>query len=141
MSNKTVETMAYMTAQREVRDLLCHDVLVSRVACTLNNHLLKLTGRRMGELKVDDPDKVGFRPRELVRHICAVYANLGGKDEFCKAVSQDGRSFSDELFPRAVAVLRRINSSELVPAMESINNKASVCVCLYVCLNWSFKVF
>ena len=39
MSNKTVETLAYMSTQQEVKDLLCHNVLVNRIANMLNNFL------------------------------------------------------------------------------------------------------
>jgi len=125
MSNKTVETLAYMSTQQEVKDLLCHNVLVNRIANMLNNFLDRLTGKKMSDLKVDDLAELEFKPKELVHNICSIYANLGGKDEFCKAVSQDGRSFTPQLFPNAIRILGKINSTDLIPAIQNINQRAS----------------
>lgn len=41
--------------------------------------------------------------------ICRIYVNLSESDEFCLAVSQDGRSYSDELFDYAEQVLGKMS--------------------------------
>lgn len=124
MSNKTVETFAYMSTEKEVTQLLCHSVLVNRISGMLNYFLEHLVGPKMGALKVNDFSHCEFKPKELVRGICKIYVNLGNNTDFCRAVSQDGRSYSRELFPRTVHILEKINSYDLVPDINKISVKA-----------------
>jgi hypothetical protein len=46
-----------------------------------------------------------FEPGRVVLDICRIYTNLGSSDDFCAAVSRDGRSYSADLFPQAETVL------------------------------------
>lgn len=48
-------------------------------------------------------------PKILVSNISKIYINLGDYDRFCAAVSQDGRSYSPELFEQAEKVLCMIH--------------------------------
>ena len=56
-----------------------------------------------------DFDEYSFKPQETVSHICQIYLNLSESDEFCLAVSRDGRSYSRDLFVQAEKVLHRIH--------------------------------
>ena len=56
-----------------------------------------------------DFDEYSFKPQETVSHICQIYLNLSESDEFCLAVSRDGRSYSRDLFIQAEKVLHRID--------------------------------
>jgi len=49
-----------------------------------------------------------FEPALLVLEIGKVYVNLGHVDDFCAAISRDGRSYSGQLFPRAQSVLGKL---------------------------------
>lgn len=52
-----------------------------------------------------DQTDYDFKPAALVMDISRIYVNLGKCDEFCLAVSQDGRSYSPSLFQQAEYVL------------------------------------
>ena len=47
-----------------------------------------------------------FKPQQLVSDIVDVYLNLGNEEIFVKAVAEDERSYSPELFTHAERVLK-----------------------------------
>lgn len=49
-----------------------------------------------------------FEPANTVLDICRMYVELGNNERFCAAVSDDGRSYSPQLFTLAEAVLGKI---------------------------------
>lgn len=60
----------------------------------------------MQELKISDPERFSFKPKQLLAAIAQVYLNLGHETEFVRAVANDGRSYSKELFERFARVLK-----------------------------------
>lgn len=52
-----------------------------------------------------DKKEYDFDPAKTVLEICRIYINLQNFDGFCLAVSQDGRSYSPQLFEYAEQVL------------------------------------
>lgn len=74
----------------------------------LNDFLLHLVGKKRRSFKVKNLQEVEFKPKELVAEICDIYLNLGSEDSFCQAISRDGRSYSEELFPLAQEVLNLV---------------------------------
>lgn len=71
-------------------------------------------GPKQKNFKVKDKNEYEFKPHQIVSDICQIYQNLGGSEEFCIAVSSDGRSYSKDLFPKAIVVLQKINRSPTV---------------------------
>ena len=59
-------------------------------------------------VQVEDMDKFHFKPKELVSSIVAIYVNLGQSSEFCRALPQDGRSFSIELLEESARIMRSL---------------------------------
>jgi ubiquitin conjugation factor E4 B len=57
------------------------------------------------KLKVKDPERFFFEPRELTVNLLMMYANMSEEDEFVKNVVNDGRSYSDALFKKALALI------------------------------------
>ena len=49
-----------------------------------------------------------FEPANTVLDICRMYVELGNNPRFCAAVSDDGRSYSPQLFTLAEAVLGKL---------------------------------
>lgn len=81
----------------------------------------------MNEFRVSDSDKYAFKPKVIVAEICQIYINLSHSDEFCAAVSADGRSYSPELFPRAENILRRIHQPfDKIQAFYDLSKKVAV---------------
>lgn len=54
---------------------------------------------------MNDQKEYAFNPANLVLNICEIYINLSKNESFTLAVSQDGRSYSPELFKLADNVL------------------------------------
>lgn len=68
-----------------------------------------------------------FVPKILVSNICKIYINLGDYDNFCLAVSQDGRSYSHELFEQAEVVLCKIHDPlDRISRLNEISMKIKV---------------
>lgn len=124
MSNETIDALAYLTTEPEVIDLLSHNTLVDRIVAMLNYFLEHLVGPKMGALKIQEFKDCEFKPKELVYSICKIYCNIGSKKvEFRKAISKDGRSYNNELFPRAIRILRKIGHSELCEGLQYIGQE------------------
>jgi len=60
----------------------------------------------MQELRVPDPDKFSFKPKRLLAGIAQIYLNLGHEPEFIRAVANDGRSYSKDLFEKFARILK-----------------------------------
>ena len=84
-------------------------------------------GPKKKNLKVKDFDEYSFKPQETVSHICQIYLNLAESDEFCLAVSRDGRSYSRDLFVQAEKVLHRIHKPmDMIMQFAEISAKIKV---------------
>lgn len=87
----------------------------------LNYFLSHLAGPERRKLKVKNPEKYEFNPKDLLTKIVTVYVNLykteemiqGSSDNmeadsdktFGEAICEDGRSYKDEIFSMAVNVV------------------------------------
>jgi len=80
----------------------------------LNYFLLHLVGPRKERFKVKDKKEFEFDPAQTVLEISHIYINLSTDDSFCLAVSQDGRSYSEQLFGYAENILVRIGGGQLI---------------------------
>ncbi|SPO49352.1 related to UFD2 - ubiquitin fusion degradation protein [Moesziomyces antarcticus] len=81
--------------------------IVDRLAAMLDYNLDLMAGPKCQNLKVQQPKKVGFEPRNLLRMIMSVYLNLCTKREFVAAIARDGRSYSRPVFEKAGAIAER----------------------------------
>jgi len=104
--------------------------LASRLATMLNFNLKKLCGEKCNKLKVKNPEKYGWSPRNLLSQLIDIYLHLDS-NEFAAAIASDEvmfstffpshvftssghiiflicqRSFSDALFDDAVRIMKR----------------------------------
>uniref|UniRef100_T1GHI6 Ubiquitin conjugation factor E4 A n=1 Tax=Megaselia scalaris TaxID=36166 RepID=T1GHI6_MEGSC len=72
----------------------------------LNYFLLNLVGPKKKGFKVQDKSTLEFDPAIMVKEF--IYVNLVGSNDFCLAVSQEGRSYISDLFKYAEEVLAKI---------------------------------
>ena len=91
----------------ETKDSFMTPEIVDRLAAMLDYNLELLAGPRCQELKVKDPKKVAFEPRNLLRQILSVYLNLAVKQEFVAAIARDGRSYKKEVFQKAAGIAQK----------------------------------
>ncbi|XP_046576120.1 LOW QUALITY PROTEIN: ubiquitin conjugation factor E4 A-like [Haliotis rubra] len=108
MANYTIHALELLT--REIQTIFCHNMLVDRIAGMLNYFLLHLVGPKQRNFNVKDKNEYEFKPQQIVQDITKIYLNLGESDMFCRAVSGDERSYSPELFAKAVQVLQKIST-------------------------------
>lgn len=125
LSMSTIGTIAWLTS--EIKTIFCHPTLVDRIANMLNYFLEHLVGPKKGKFNVTDKNDYEFKPREILEKICQIYINLGESEnnpkfnEFCSAVSSDGRSYSENLLPQAAAILFRTGLSSLGTEFEKLS--------------------
>ncbi|XP_029162873.1 ubiquitin conjugation factor E4 A [Nylanderia fulva] len=116
LGRKTIQTIKMLTT--EIKSIFCHPTMVDRIASMLNYLLLQLVGPNKKNLKVNDQKEYAFDPANLVLNICEIYINLSKNENFTLAVSQDGRSYSPELFKLADNVLVRIGGVRILGDLD-----------------------
>lgn len=104
LAGKSLKLFEIFTA--DIPSAFCSSEIVDRLASMLNYNLVSLVGPKCGELKVKNPEKYSFHPKQLLKALTTVYVNLAGEDEFISAIARDSRSFDTALFERAVHILQ-----------------------------------
>jgi len=89
-----------------VKEPFVTDEIVDRLVASLDESLVNLVGPKLQDLRVSNPDKFSFKPKRLLAGIGQIYLNLGHEPEFIRAVANDGRSYSKELFERFARILK-----------------------------------
>ncbi|XP_066587978.1 ubiquitin conjugation factor E4 A [Prorops nasuta] len=116
LGRKTIRTLKMLTS--EIKTIFCHSTMVDRIASMLNYLLIQLVGPNKKNLKVKDQKEYDFNPANLVLNICEIYINLSQSESFTLAVSQDGRSYSPDLFKLADNVLVRIGGVGILNELD-----------------------
>lgn len=105
LTKSTVGLLKMFTA--ETKEPFMAPEIVDRLAAMLDYNLDALAGPRCNDLKVKNPEKYKFDPKTLLSDIITVFLNLSEQGEFARAVANDGRSYSKELFERAARIARK----------------------------------
>eukprot|EP01113_Clastostelium_recurvatum_P014474 TRINITY_DN1788_c0_g1_i3.p1 TRINITY_DN1788_c0_g1~~TRINITY_DN1788_c0_g1_i3.p1 ORF type:complete len:1204 (-),score=380.22 TRINITY_DN1788_c0_g1_i3:63-3674(-) len=107
LANSTLDMLRYLSEDKFLVTQFTQPELVDRLAAMLDYFLVKLAGPACRNLKVKNPEKYHFNPRELLGTICDLYVNFGQTPVFPEAIARDGRSYSHELFERAGYIMGR----------------------------------
>lgn len=102
LGNSTVGLLKAFTG--ETKEPFMVPEIVDRLAAMLDYNLDALVGPRCQDLKVKNPEKYKFNPKQLLSDILQVFLNLSEQGEFVRAVAGDGRSYRKELFERAATI-------------------------------------
>ncbi|XP_061397197.1 ubiquitin conjugation factor E4 A [Musca vetustissima] len=121
LGRDTINILKLITT--EIKSIFCHNSMVDRITSMLNYFLLNLVGPQKEKFKVKDKKEFEFDPAKTVIEICHIYVNLSCSDSFCLAVSQDGRSYSSQLFSYAENILIRIGGGQLIGEMAEFSEK------------------
>ena len=105
LANETVSLLNKFTAF--VPAAFVYPEVVDRLARMLNFNQVVLTGDKCKNLKVKDPAKYRFNPRQLLSEIVDIYLNLRGQQGFVIACARDGRSYRREVFQTTCGILRK----------------------------------
>lgn len=74
LCNKTMQMFRYLNTDPDIRKLFQLDELCPRLVNMLLHVLMKLVGSKGLDLKVDNPEAYDFRPKEMLRDLCAIFA-------------------------------------------------------------------
>lgn len=121
LGRDTINFLKLLTC--EIKSIFCHNSMVDRITSMLNYFLLNLVGPQKEKFKVKDKKEFEFDPATTVLEICHIYINLSNSDAFCLAISQDGRSYSTQLFSYAETILIRIGGGQLIGEMAELAEK------------------
>lgn len=105
LANETLYMMKLFTST--LGEAFTMPEIVQRLASMLNYNLETLAGPKMGQLKVNNPQKYHFQPRVLLSDFVEIYLNLGSSQTFIDAVAADGRSYKPETFDKAGYILAK----------------------------------
>ncbi|KAJ3116941.1 hypothetical protein HDU96_008341 [Phlyctochytrium bullatum] len=91
----------------------------------LDFNLAALVGPRCTDLKVKNPEKYRFNPRNLLTEIVDIFLHLSHREEFVQAIAKDGRSYSKDMFQRAKGILlkNRLKSMDELQNLDVLVDK------------------
>lgn len=113
------------TLSEEIADAFCTEKLVMRCAEMCDYYLVELVGPKCTSLRVKDPEKYNFRPRQMLSDLlrthddecprvraCAhgrlgIFGNLSRNGNFVSAVARDDRSYSDAVLRRSIGIVKQ----------------------------------
>ena len=103
--------------------------MVERVANMLNYFLAYLAGPERKKLRVDNPEKYDWDPKQVLSQIVSVYAHLARADPegaLPRAVALDQRSYTKEIFDEASRLSRQhmLLGAGLQDAFEDLCRRA-----------------
>ncbi len=80
-------------------DLFYFKGIAEATAQMLNFVILTLVGPKALAIKVEKPEKVSFRPMDLLKDVTEILTNLGSQSEdFSMLVVKDERSYDSQCF-------------------------------------------
>ncbi|KAL2852853.1 ubiquitin elongating factor core-domain-containing protein [Aspergillus pseudoustus] len=105
LTNETVAMLKLFT--ETLAESFTMPEIVQRLADMLDYNLDAMVGPKSSNLRVENLNEYGFRPRALLSEIVDVYLNLMSKQNFIVAVARDGRSYKPANFEKAADILRK----------------------------------
>ncbi|XP_057303615.1 ubiquitin conjugation factor E4 A-like [Hydractinia symbiolongicarpus] len=112
MANETVHVLCYITS--DIQKPFASPCMADSMAAFLNYFYVHLVGPKRKDLKVNNFKKFNFNPASLVKNITLIYVSLGKEEEFLRAIVKDTRSYSDEIFSRAIDLVERLEGCQFL---------------------------
>lgn len=108
LCNKTMQMLGFLNTDSDIRNLFLLEEMCGRLVNLLMNFLTKLVGSRGIELKVDNPESYNFRPKEMLRDICSIFATFSSAEEFQVACAKSA-FYKLDLLSKSVKTCRKHN--------------------------------
>lgn len=120
LCNKTLQMFGYLNTDEDIRSLFLLDELCNRLVAMLLHVLTKLVGSKGLELKVDNPEQYDFRPKEMLRDLCAIFSLFASSPKFQEECVKSGGD--PKLIQSAAKTCRRLNllTGESLEAFEEL---------------------
>ncbi|THY45819.1 hypothetical protein D6C99_06314 [Aureobasidium pullulans] len=125
----TKETVAMLTLFTDaLAGAFTMPEIVQRLADMLDYNLETMVGPRRRNLKVEQPEQYGFKPRELLSDLVDVYLNLSGRENFRQAIARDGRSYKPSNFAQAVQLMENfaLKSPEQIKQFIALTDAVAI---------------
>jgi len=90
LCNETIHMLMYLTSDEAVRKPFLAPALSPRLANTLLSIVDKLVGTKGLEIKVENPDALNFKPKEMLREVALTILHFAGEPAFHTALSESG---------------------------------------------------
>lgn len=107
LCNKTLQMFGYLNTDADIRQLFLLEELCPRLVSMLLHVLTKLVGSKGLELKVDNPEQYDFRPKEMLRDLCAIFALFASTNQFAVECARQSDE-SPKLLAKAVQTCRKL---------------------------------
>uniref|UniRef100_A0A5S6QIK5 Ubiquitin conjugation factor E4 B n=1 Tax=Trichuris muris TaxID=70415 RepID=A0A5S6QIK5_TRIMR len=123
LARATIDMFGYMT--KDVTEPFLTGELGDRLAAMLNYNLKQLCGPASQRLRVKDPKRYTWEPRNLINELTEIYLNLDC-DKFVGCIVGDERSYSPAFFRNVIECLIRhnIKSNSKVEQLRLLAQKA-----------------
>lgn len=108
LCNKTLQMLGFLNTDPDIRNLFLLDEMCPRLVNMLLHVLTKLVGAKGLDLKVDNPENYEFRPREMLRDLCSIFASFSEAPEFQVESAKSGY-YSSTLVDKSVKTCRKYN--------------------------------
>ena len=121
LCNKTLQMLGYLNTDEAIRSLFLADEMCSRLVNMLLHVLTKLIGSRGLELKVDNPESYNFRPKEMLRDLCSIFACFAAAPEFQTECAKSGY-YNSDLLTKSIKTCRKLQllSPKEMTLLESL---------------------
>lgn len=107
LCNRTIQMLSYLNTDSAIRQLFLLKELCPRLVQLLLHVLTRLVGSKGLNLKVDNPEQYEFRPKEMLRDLCAIFALFGTTDVFQEECARN--ECDPNLLRSAVKTCKRLN--------------------------------
>lgn len=111
LCNKTLQMLGFLNTDPDIRNLFLLQEMCARLVNMLLHVLTKLVGSRGLDLRVDNPESYNFRPKEMLRDLCSIFASFSPAKEFQIECAKSGY-YKAELVSKSVKTCRKYNLLE-----------------------------
>jgi len=120
LCNKTLQMLGYLNTDKDIRSLFLLDELNSRLVQMLLHVLTKLVGSKGLDLKVDNPEQYNFKPKEMLRDLCAIFALFASSEVF--QIECANARCNTNMLRKAVQTCQKLNllTGESMEAFRSL---------------------
>lgn len=108
LCNKTLQMLGFLNTDPDIRALFLLEEMCPRLVNMLFHVLTKLIGSRGLELRVENPEQYNFRPKEMLRDLCSIFASFASAKQFQVESAKSGY-YNQNLLEKSVTTCRRLN--------------------------------
>ena len=105
LATQTLTTFNYLT--QNIKKPFLKPEVADRLTAMLNINLKQLCGGHSREVKVENKEKYGWRPHDMLKSLTDLYLHLQC-DEFIDYLAKEERSYSPALFKTALETMERV---------------------------------